>query len=104
LGINVALVDERQVTSQAVNDPRSYLTKLAIGPWLTIEGSVCLRFVDPIGDTTFNQGQLPALLSELELSADSQSNLEIRAHLLKVCHLVSEARNQVHMYVKFIGD
>jgi hypothetical protein len=104
LGINVAIIDERQVTSQAVNDPRNYLTKLATGTWLTIEGSVCLRFVDPFGDTTFNQAQLPELLSELERSADSQSNPEIRSHLQKICHLVSEARNQVHMYVKFIGD
>jgi hypothetical protein len=104
LGINVALVDESQVTSQTVNDPRNYLTKLATGPWLTIEGSVCLRFVYPFGDTTFNQAQLPELLSELQRSADAQTNPEIRAHLQKVCHLVSAARNQVHMYVKFIGD
>jgi hypothetical protein len=65
------------VTSQAVTDPRNYLTKLATGLWLTIEGSVCLRFVDPFGDTTFNQAQLPELLSEFERSADSQSNPEI---------------------------
>jgi hypothetical protein len=104
LGINVALVDERQLTSQAVNDPRNYLTNLATGPWLNIEGSVCLRFVDPVGDTIFNQAQLPVLLSELERSADLQTDPEIRAHIQKVCHLVSAARNQVHMYVKFIGD
>ena len=96
LGINVAMVDERQVASQEVYDPRNYLTKLATGPWLTIEGSVCLRFVDPFGDTTF--------MSELECSADTQSDPEIKSHLQKVCRLVSKARNKVHMYVKFIGD
>ncbi|MBT9596298.1 MAG: hypothetical protein IV094_09970 [Vitreoscilla sp.] len=104
MGIDVALVNERHEPKQEVHDPRQCLTSLATGQWLQLQGSVCLRFVDPWGDTVFNQAQLPVLLSELEQSVASQTDPEIKAHLLKVCHLVAKAKDRTHMYVKFIGD
>ena len=65
--------------------------------------SVCLRFIDPWGDTTFNQQQLKSLISELEAvaSGSAKSHRLVASALLR---FVAQARDQVHTYVKFIGD
>ncbi|HYS88819.1 MAG TPA: hypothetical protein VEN78_28015 [Bradyrhizobium sp.] len=104
MGIDVALVNERHEPTEEVYDPRQYLTSLATGQWPRLDGSVCLRFIDPWGDTVFNQAQIPVLLAELERSAASQTNAEIKAHLQKICRLVAKAKDQTHMYIKFTGD
>jgi hypothetical protein len=68
------------------------------------QDQACLRFIDPYGDTTFDQLQLPILLAELEsLGADRELDEElvvIRALLT----FLEQARDQTHTYVKFIGD
>lgn len=104
MGIDVAIVNEQHEPEHAVYDPHQCLTSLAACQWTHLEGSVCLRFVDPWGDTVFNQAQIPVLLAELENSASLQQDPQIKAHLHLVCHLVAEARDKVHTYIKFIGD
>ena len=104
MGIDVALVNERHEPKQEVFDPRQHLTHLATDQWPKLENSVCLRFIDPWGDTVFNQSQVPVLLVELEYSAASQTDPELKSHLEKVCRLVARAKDQTHMYIKFIGD
>lgn len=104
MGIDVALTNERNEAQQKVFDPHSHLTKLAISTWPQIDESVCLRFIDAFGNTVFNQAQIPYLLRELERSAASQTDKEIKAHLQKVCRLVQQSQGKVHMYIKFIGD
>jgi hypothetical protein len=68
------------------------------------QNQACLRFIDPYGDTTFNQLQLPTLLAELEsLGADR----DLGEHLVVIRALLAfleQARDQTHTYVKFIGD
>ncbi len=104
MGIDVALVNERHVPKQEVHDPRQHLSSLATGQWPELENSVCLRFVDPWGDTVFNQSQIPVLLAELERSTATQTAPALKAHLEKVCRLVAKAMNQTHMYIKCTGD
>ena len=77
------------------------------GPPLTSEilenvpsESVCLRFIDPFGDTTFNQLQIDVLVEELSVWADSNPAPVIR-HLLQFAVLTHGA---VHTYLRFIGD
>ncbi len=104
MGIDVALVDERHEPRQEVYDPRQYLTSLAMNEWPKLENSICLRFIDPWGDTVFNQSQIPILLAELERSAAWQTDAKIKAHLEKVCRLVAQAKGRTHMFIKFNGD
>jgi hypothetical protein len=104
MGIDVAVVDEKHEEEQVVHDPRQLLTALATGAWQSMEDSVCLRFVDPWGDTVFNQAQVPVLLSELSRSIAAEEDQEITAHLREVCRLVASAKDKTHTYVKFIGD
>jgi hypothetical protein len=64
--------------------------------------SPCLGFIDPYGDTTFNQRQIEALL--LELNELRAGNHTLQAANTAVREFLNSARTQVHTYVKFIGD
>ena len=65
--------------------------------------SVCLRFIDPYGNTIFNQQQLPVLLEEVRSLAastrDGQGDV-----LLALARFLEQARDKVHTYVHFLGD
>jgi hypothetical protein len=65
---------------------------------------VCLRFVDPYGDTTFNHIQAEYLEADLQLLSSQCSAPEQRAQLQQILSLVSACRAAVHLYIKFIGD
>ena len=89
---------------QQVFDPGGCLIKLALSTWPERSDSVCLRFIDPWGDTVFNHAQIPELLTELIADVPRQHEREIKAHLEKVVRLVKRAVGETHTYIKFIGD
>ena len=64
------------------------------------EKSRSLRFIDPFGDTTFNQIQVESLVSEIEAWAKDDSDPGIQ----RLLDFVNEKRGDVHTYLKFIGD
>jgi len=104
MGIDVALVDESHVPVQEVFDPRQVLTAFAVYEWPNRSATVSLQFIDPWGDTVFNQAQIPVLLAELKHFDGEQTDRDARKHLQKVIRLVELAVGQVHKYIKFIGD
>jgi len=104
MGIDVAWITESGEAKQQVYDPRQCVTRLATSIWPTQRDTVCLRFIDAWGDTTFNQAQVPMLVNELRSSLAGQTDVEICAHLEKVIRLVERAVGQTHTYVRFIGD
>ncbi len=64
MGIEVYLIDEKGKTLQATGDDRYF----SLEPYLPDpedERSICLRFVDPYGDTYFNRAQMTPLMAEL---------------------------------------
>ena len=71
-----------------------------------LKGTACLRFIDPYGDTTFNQWQIPVLLSELEslLKTDYCQRHERLREFEGLISFIEKARDQVHTYIKFYGD
>jgi hypothetical protein len=66
-------------------------------------GTGCLRFIDPIGDTTFNRGQATVLLGKL---AGMHPKLDgpTRAFIDKIIELAERVESGVHLYLKFEGD
>ncbi len=104
MGIDVARVNEQHKREQVVFDPKQHVLWLATHEWPNLQQTFCLRFIGPYGDTVFNQSQIPVLLAELTWSAEAQSNAEVKAHLATVCQLVASAQDQLHTYIKFIGD
>ena len=67
-------------------------------------GTCCLRFIDPYGDTVFNQAQIPVLLEELQDLRNREPDTELASVLLEVSAFVERAVDQVHTYVRFVGD
>lgn len=63
----------------------------------------CLRFVDPYGDTVFNQLQLAALASELSELRTSAPEVDLRSHIDRLLVFLAGSED-VHVYVRFIGD
>jgi hypothetical protein len=67
-------------------------------------GTCCLRFIDPYGDATFNQVQIPVLIAEIEALADRSVDTEGRATLRDLLAYLRTARDRPHVYVRFMGD
>ena len=67
-------------------------------------GTCCLRFIDPYGDAVFNQAQLPVLIDELRALRRSFQNDDHAAAIDELCTFIEAALDQVHTYVRFLGD
>jgi hypothetical protein len=64
----------------------------------------CLRFIDPYGNTVFNQLQLPVLLDELREVRTQLTDPELRSMIDTLSAMVQRAANEVHTYIRCIGD
>jgi len=102
MGIDVRIQDERGGLVRELLDPRSLLPRLL--PQVNGNRSACVRFIDPYGDTYFNQLQVPVLLAELKAVVSTCADKEAKAHGEAVIALVESANESMHTYVRFIGD
>jgi hypothetical protein len=66
--------------------------------------TACLRFIDPYGDTVFNQAQLTELLAELESRRPAITDLRLRRSLDQLLAFLRPCAGQVHTYIKILGD
>jgi hypothetical protein len=101
MGIDAQLEDEEGRQIQFCHDASGSFYRLLNASDLS--GSICLRFVDPFGDTIFNRGQAAVLLEELKLiraAADPAS----AAYIDNVLRFANTASRSPHHYVRFIGD
>jgi hypothetical protein len=64
----------------------------------------CLQFVDPYGDTVFNQKQIPVLVIELMNLTLDLEDAEQAAVARDLATFLKGAQDQPHVYVRFIGD
>jgi hypothetical protein len=97
--IQVEIQDEHGVRiGSEVNFPPGML------PAETDSRFVCLRFVDPYGDTVFNCLQAPYLEADLQLLSSERVTPEQKTLLQDVLSLVAASRAEPHLYIKFIGD
>jgi len=63
-----------------------------------------IQYIDPYGDTVFNQLQIPRLLEELHSLMPLAESESERKLLSAVLDLVGRTRNEAHTYIKFYGD
>lgn len=103
LGIDVSWVGEDDEQIQFISDAQGALMAFVLRS-VGVDNTVCLRFIDPFGDTTFNQRQLPILASELEAAASAGAAMETVDQLRSIARLVRTAEGKGHTYIKFIGD
>ena len=99
LPIDVELQDEQGQTLARYDGPA--VTRMLVER--ADSTSACVRFIDPYGNTTFNQLQLSILVRELEAleSRTRDGQAQVTRALLA---FLRQASDRVHTYVKFIGD
>ncbi len=77
MGIDIRWENERGEKLEEIPDPRHCLG-LALG-LLSLDNTICLRFIDPYGDTVFNQWQIPVFIDELQWLLQSITTEEFAA-------------------------
>ena len=102
MGINVHWEDERGQRLAQLLDPDFLVEKFL--PPFDAPDFPCLRFVDPAGDTVFNQPQIRQVISELERLSGGRHDPQVQRHLRAVLEFVRQAAGKVHTYIKFYGD
>ena len=100
MAVNVELRGERfgEVVDRAGDD--GLIERLAADAG---DSSVCLRWIDPYGDTIFNRHQSVGLASELEEARAKIVGGEMDS-LERLISLVRACADGVHLYVWCIGD
>lgn len=102
MAIDVQLESETGECLESLQDPSNLVARLL--PRLDDAQSICLRFVDPYGDTVFNNLQMATLIIELENAIENASDERVAAHGKAILRMLNTCRNTVHTYVKFYGD
>lgn len=87
---------------ETLDDPHNLVGQLL--PDYGNDAFHCLRFVDPYGDTVFNQLQIPMLLDELHSLSERSLTPPVHEHLVALTRLVQKAAGEVHTYIRFDGD
>ena len=102
MGIDVCWRDESGATLSHLPDSDFLLSKL----WnlLYRHPGSCVRYIDPAGDTCFNQQQLSDLILELHQVRTNVPDGRHAQHLDQVIELATQAQGRAHTYVWFIGD
>jgi hypothetical protein len=101
VGINVRLQNEDGVPIETHGDPHMLLSRFVLERDLS--ATKCLQFIDPYGDTTFNQDQVRVLIEEIGSFRESVDSAT-REYFDKILRVSGLAMAEPHLYVKFIGD
>jgi hypothetical protein len=102
MGLGIELQDEWGGIISSTADPKNLLANLL--PPLGDESHPMLGFIDPYGNTTFNNLQINLFLLEwTEVSSRAQSPEE-RELVSEIEAMAHRVRDEVHHYLKFIGD
>ena len=104
MGISpVCLIDENSNVIAKFTDPENSLYESLLPP-LEDRSYRCLCYIDPWGDTVFNPYQMDDLIAELDRILASRMHEKQRRALLEIRALAVRCKNEVHTYLKFIGD
>jgi hypothetical protein len=101
MGIGTRLQTERAETIQFRCDAKDLLGRALRSADLS--STVCLRFIDPFGDTIFNRQQAAVLIGEL---ARLRPNVDdaTRATVDWIITMAERVEREPHLYLKFEGD
>ncbi len=102
MGLGIELQDEWGGQLDKVADPKNFLGRLL--PQNNDPLYRMLAAIDSYGDTVFNRMQMPRFLTEWSaISAKAQSREE-RELVEKIEAFARRVEDEVHLYLKFIGD
>ena len=103
MGLEIQLQDELGGRIEGITDPQNLLPGLLpsneeAGAYPMLSG------IDLYGDTVFNRLQIPRLLSELVDIASNAQTDEDRKLVSEIEMLARRCADNLHTYLKFIGD
>lgn len=103
MAMTIALVDEsHNPIGDVLIDEDGVITQALQG--ITDGSSICVRFIDPYGDTVYNPLQAAVLLCEwreLKVRFMEQDAIRLWTNIQKMIEHCSE---EPHTYMKFVGD
>lgn len=102
MGLEIRLQDEWGQPLESVADPKNYLGKLL--PRNDDDNYPMLAGIDSYGDTLFNRMQMRWFLSEWTTVSSNVHTLEERSLVSQIEAMARRVRDEVHLYLKFIGD
>jgi hypothetical protein len=101
MGVDLIWQQENGKVLEEIPDPKMCIATLVFT--LDLSNTVCLRFIDPYGHTTFNQRQIPILIKELEAISPKVTDYDTQIHLIRVLELAGRSNGGKHTILKFIG-
>ena len=102
MGIDIKLEDENGKVGGYLGDSNSVLSNFIINSDLS--KYVCVRFIDPYGNTIFNHSQMEVLQNELiEIIHHSKDEI-LKEILHKIIKMIEHGQKSPHNYIKFDGD
>jgi hypothetical protein len=102
MGLGIALENEAGATLQILTDDKNLLHKLL--PSHDDDSYPMLASIDWYGDTVFNAIQMKRFLPEWECVTGRANTSEEKVLVAAVHALALRCQDEVHVYLKFIGD
>ena len=97
--IAVVLQDENgNMLSEQVVVPTNLVSRIGDTRFM------CLRFVDPYGDTILNRLQLAPLLEDLRVLRGCSQSDQYEGTFQQIDGLIQLCQAEPHTYIRFIGD
>jgi len=103
MGLEIQLQDEWGRQIESIADPKNLLAGL-LPSGQKRDAYPMLGGIDPYGDTVFNSLQIPCFLSEWANAVSDIRTEEDRALVSEIERLARRCADEVHTYLKFIGD
>jgi len=101
LPIKVVLQDIRGCATDQVLDPNCLLQRI----WPIADGSFpLLQYIDPYGNTIFNQVQMGQVLKELEILSSKTNEGDETLLVSKVRTIAQRCRDNPRAHLRFVGD
>jgi hypothetical protein len=102
MGLSIELQDEWGGILGSTADPRNLLASLL--PPVLDKSSLMLGHIDPYANTTFNNLQISQFLVEWAGVSSRARTAEKRELVSAIEAMAQRVRDEVHLYLKFIGD
>jgi len=101
MGIDARLRLETGEVLGEVWDPRMVLSRAAQQGFV---GTSLLKYLDPWGDTVFNQAQADDLLADIVQAKEANPRTPLFDILSELEPLVERLSRETHAYLWFVGD
>ena len=103
MGLEIQLQGEFGNQIEGIADPKDHLARL-LPPYEQSASYPLLASIDPYGDTVFNRLQIPRFLSEWAEVVSKARRQEEQWLVSEIDRLARRCSDEVHTYLKFIGD